>query len=240
MYGNGTDADYLVASACANAPSQSGFSYDAKSRTVVGPPGLGGTPMCIDSAASASQLRLAPCTGSPSQTFDFSPAASPKCSGTSVGACGEITTPTGECLDIYCATNPCGPSLQLNPCHNGSNQLFAFGDGHMHAATGQCIAVTHTDPSDDVKTARLSVWAKPQPNNTMAVFVLSNKEPGQPDESVTVDFSELNFTSSTALVRDIWAQSDVGTFHSSFTTDSFGGHDSRFFLLTPSSNGSLF
>ncbi len=34
-------------------------------------------------------------------------------------------------------------------------------------------------------------------------------------------------------VRDIWTRSDLGSFSQSFNTDSIGGHDSRFYLLTP-------
>jgi hypothetical protein len=36
-------------------------------------------------------------------------------------------------------------------------------------------------------------------------------------------------------MRDIWNGTDLGKFGGSFTTGAIGGHDSRFYLVTPAS-----
>jgi len=49
---------------------------------------------------------------------------------------------------------------------------------------------------------------------------------------VDIQFSLLNITGK-ATVRDIWNHKDLGTFQTTFTTDSVAHHDSRFYLFTP-------
>jgi len=78
----------------------------------------------------------------------------------------------------------------------------------------------------------VQLWTKPQPNSTIAAFFFSYQD--HPNEvTLTVNFKELNITTTQASVRDLWLQKDLGVFTNSFTTDAFGGYDSRFYLFTP-------
>ena len=69
-------------------------------------------------------------------------------------------------------------------CHAGSNQQFTIESGGLlKAKSGQCLAVSATDPAHSgggdpgaiVKVSDFSLWAKPQPEGATAVFLLSNQ-----------------------------------------------------------------
>lgn len=96
---------------------------------------------------------------------------------------------------------------------------------------GKCLTVSNGNT--DIVT---QVWVKPQPQEAMAVFLLSQRDTTDPNATVTINFKELNLTKSTYDVRDIWQHKDLGSATSFFTSDEFGGHDSRFYLLAPSSS----
>jgi len=91
---------------------------------------------------------------------------------------------SGGCIDIYCARQPCGPNVQVMHCHAGSNQEFTIESGGLiKAKSGQCLAVSATDPAHSgggdpgsaVKVSDFSLWAKPQPEGVTAVFLMSNQ-----------------------------------------------------------------
>ena len=143
------------------------------------------------------------------------------------------------CIDIFCG--PCygGAPVQAAPCHNGTNQLFTFGKG-MSDQMAQCLTAVNS-PSEDpksgarVKHAQLSLWAKAQPGKSQAVFLLSNQNNASAPTSVEIEFSAVGMTGE-VLVRDIWAQMDIGKFVGKYTTAPIGGHDSAFFLFSPSAS----
>jgi hypothetical protein len=69
-------------------------------------------------------------------------------------------------------------------CHAGSNQEFTIESGGLiKAKSGQCLAVSATDPAQSgggdpgsaVKVSDFSLWAKPQPEGVTAVFLMSNQ-----------------------------------------------------------------
>jgi len=75
------------------------------------------------------------------------------------------------------------------------------------------------------------VRTKPLSAGRVAVFLMSN---GATNGTMAVDLTQLGFAVERRVaVRDVWARTDlpaaVGTFHS----DSFGGHDSRFYVFGP-------
>ena len=224
-----------MSAACNGSANEHGFAFDATTGAITGPPAPGGGgPRCITTASGSDELRLAPCDGSEAQRFKFAVSAG-DCAATGAAACGEITAADQQCLDIWCGSGaPCGPALQLNPCHQGPNQRFAFVDGALRAETGQCITATSTPPPGpaDLPTARLMLWAKPQPNGAQAVFLLSNQD-GDATEAVTIKLANLNITTPSVRVRDVWEHRDLGTATGSFTTDAIGGHDSRFYIFSP-------
>ena len=52
---------------------------------------------------------------------------------------------------------------------------------------------------------------------------------------LSVSFSEIpGFKGTTAVVRDIWARKDVGSFTSSYTAANVASHDAAFLMITVS------
>ena len=69
-------------------------------------------------------------------------------------------------------------------CHGGNNQKFTIESGGLlKAKSGQCVAVSTTEPANSgggdpgsvVKSSDFSLWAKPQPEGATAVFLMSNQ-----------------------------------------------------------------
>jgi hypothetical protein len=52
----------------------------------------------------------------------------------------------------------------------------------------------------------------------------------QQNQTFTIEFSDLGLSGEHEVV-DIWHHRSLGSFTDRFVTDSFGGHDSRFYLL---------
>jgi len=73
------------------------------------------------------------------------------------------------------------------------------------------------------------VWAKPQADGAMAVFVLNA---GGTPVAVEVPLASLGL-SGECSVRDIWAQAAAGTARGTWSIHDLAPHDSRFVLLTP-------
>ena len=74
--------------------------------------------------------------------------------------------------------------MQVMHCHGGKSQKFTIENGGLlKAKSGQCVAVSTTepahsdggDPGSIVKSSDFSLWAKPQPEGVMAVFLMSNQ-----------------------------------------------------------------
>ena len=77
-----------------------------------------------------------------------------------------------------------------------------------------------------------------QPAGATAVLIINNMALGKPNVTATFTFEEVRFNMSStgAKVFDIWTQTLIGSVPagaSSFTTESFGPHDSVFVLLEP-------
>lgn len=200
--------------------TQHGWTYNAKTRTITGPRGL-----CLDSS-NRSQLALHTCSGSDAQTFFYAS-----------GAAGQYAEVFGSdnksCVDVWEGEgSPGGPQVQLfGSCHQGRNELFTFEDGHLKDQENMCLASREDLPPPIAGPSVVQLWAKPQPHGAVAALVLSSQT-GQPNATFTVQLAELGL-SGTVTVRDIWAHADLGTATASFTTDAFGGHDSRFYLFSP-------
>ena len=129
----------------------------------------------------------------------------------------------------------------------GSNQEFTFSGGQMKSKIGGssgCItavmdpAVDPSDRGDIIKSHKLSLWAKKQPNGGQAVFILSNQEDtgsggGSGDGSVRFTFDEIGLAAGeTCTIRDVWARKTIGRFESSFATPPIGGHGSLFYTVS--------
>jgi len=73
------------------------------------------------------------------------------------------------------------------------------------------------------------LWAKPQPNGSMAAFAVNY---GSGTLNHTIDFKALNLTGASYHVRDIWAHTDNGTAVNQLNV-TIPSYDSMFILLTP-------
>ena len=81
-----------------------------------------------------------------------------------------------------------------------------------------------------------SLWAKPQPDEAVAVFLLSNQESNAGGSAVAINFTRVGLSAAVnrVSVRDVWQQKDLGIFTGrSFISSSVGGHDSRFYIFKP-------
>lgn len=85
--------------------------------------------------------------------------------------------------------------------------------------------------SEDVK---IQVWAKPLPRGAVAVYVVSNADPGVAQE-VHIDFKVIGLAASAASVRCAYGHRDLGTVdaENGFLTDAIEGHDSRMYVFHP-------
>jgi hypothetical protein len=192
--------------------SQQGWTYDATNKAIKANNG-----MCLD-GSDQSEATLAKCNGSPAQQFTYQ-------------GNHEFTTSDGKCLDVYDFT---GPVVQIYPCNAGTNQVFTMGaQGTIQDSDGLCLAFRDNSPSGGGGNT-LQIWAKHQPQGSMAVFVINSDTTGAAGAHVvTLDFKSMNLTATAYAVRSIWDHKDLGVNRGSYTTDSIEGHDSRFYLLTP-------
>ena len=117
-------------------------------------------------------------------------------------------------------------SLLSSPCHDTCQN-------------GHCLTAKATKPGGGGGGGggdALQIWAKPQPNGATAVLVI-NDSAG--NVTVPFDFAAVGFEAPPGIattVLDIWTgmSSTVATGTTSFTSDIFGSHDSRFYLLSSS------
>ena len=176
---------------------------------------------------SSSQLEVGACTGDASQKFTLANATRGY-----YAICS--SSDTSKCLDIdESHGSPGGPAVQLYPFHGGSNELFKFNSDTTvtdRDAIPLCFASRAVVPPP-AYSENYQVWAKPLPNAAVAVFVLSNGV--TTPQAVPFTFTEVGLKATTATVRDVWGHKDLPDASGSFSTDSFGGVDSRFYVLTP-------
>ncbi|EDQ91557.1 uncharacterized protein MONBRDRAFT_31543 [Monosiga brevicollis MX1] len=155
---------YPWAEECGSDSSQKGWTYDPASMTVE----YAG--YCLD-GSSSSQLALTACTNSAEQAFDYHAGAELKFGD--------------SCVDNYDFS---GPVVQIYGCNNGKNQLFTISDGYVKDAENLCWSVKNSSPAG----SNVEVWAKPQPNNAMAVLFINDM--ASTASNITLDLSLLNIT----------------------------------------------
>jgi hypothetical protein len=206
---------YLWAVDCnASDPTQVKYAYDSATKLVTYS-GNGGS--CVDYSNSA-ELIAAKC-GSGTQSFTYDTNAK------------TLKASNGNCVDV---NNFQGPVMELWGCNGGCNQQWNFnsdGTWSDNCSGGQpkkCVSAKSNSPFTG---NALQLWGKPTAANGAMAVLLINNDPSNA-YVVNIDFSLLNITGK-ATVRDIWNHKDLGTFQTTFTTDSCAAHDSRFYLFTP-------
>ena len=204
-----------------------GWVYDFVTKAFFAP----GDNMCLDAtgAGGTKPATLASCSsGSAAQKFFFNGSAAIPAPIFSVSS-------PSLCIDVWEGNGPPGgPVVQWYNCHGAGNEVFSLHveeGGRLVDKNGQCLVARGSSPPGNQGIVQL--WAKPQPEGALAVFLLSNQDTSAPNTTITIDVAqELNMTGAVS-VRDLWSRTNLGSHTGFFTTDAFGGHDSRFYLFSP-------
>jgi hypothetical protein len=117
-------------------------------------------------------------------------------------------------LDV---SDPLAPNAQTISCAGGTNfaaWIWIPTDSTVrNRHYGQCLTVRQ----------ELEVWAGPLSDGSQAVVLLNRGNSGS--EQITVKWSDIGFPSDhSALVRDLWARKDLGTFTGSYTSPGIDHH----------------
>ena len=86
-------------------------------------------------------------------------------------------------------------------------------------------------PRRDMNLVQL--WAKKLPGGSVAVLLINASPQLLPSGSYKIRFSQLNISSSTAQVRDVWQQADLGTYNDAYPIPEVSQFDSVFVILKP-------
>ena len=79
---------------------------------------------------------------------------------------------------------------------------------------GQCLTVRET----------LEIWAGPLQDGSQAVVLFNRNNNGS--EPITVKWTDIGFHQDhSAIVRDLWARQDIGTFTGSYTSPNINPHE---------------
>lgn len=117
-----------------------------------------------------------------------------------------------------------GPGVDVYECSQQDNQEWLWNSTDKTVRrfrNGQCLTVRETR----------EVWAGPLHDGSQAVLLFNRANIG--DEPITVKWTDLNFPSNhSALVRDLWAKKDLGTFIGSYTSPSINFHQVMMFKMT--------
>ncbi len=109
-----------------------------------------------------------------------------------------------------------GPHLITHGCDTQADQAWIFNitEGIVqNKLNGQCLTVE----------AELEVWAGPLSNGSQAVVLFNRGNTGS--EPITVKWSDIGFpVDRSAIVRDLWARKDLGTYTGSYTSPNIDHH----------------
>ncbi|UJR16260.1 hypothetical protein I4U23_003168 [Adineta vaga] len=119
----------------------------------------------------------------------------------------------GKCLDVF---NFVGPNIDAYTCNKQDNQAWiwnAADDTVRSKHNGQCLTLR----------PELEVWAGPLSDGSQAVLLLNRGDVGT--EPITVKWSDIGFpVDHPAIVRDLWARKDIGTFTGNYTSPNIDHH----------------
>jgi len=109
-----------------------------------------------------------------------------------------------------------GPNVQSYPCNKKDNEMWIWSstDGTVRSNhTGKCLATV----------PELEVWAGPLSGGSQAVVLLNRGD--SDSEQITVNWTDIGFpVDNSAVVRDLWAHKDIGTFTGSYTSSNIDPH----------------
>jgi hypothetical protein len=108
-----------------------------------------------------------------------------------------------------------GPTVDAYTCNKGDNQAWIWeSDGTVQSKqTGFCLTLK----------PELEVWAGPLSDGSQAVVLLNRGDSGS--EPMTVQWKDIGFpVDHSAVVRDLWARKDIGTFTGNYTSPNIDHH----------------
>ncbi len=125
-------------------------------------------------------------------------------------------------LDAY---NFTGPRVDAFTCNKGDNQVWIWSstDGIVQSKqTGECLTLK----------PQLEVWAGELADGSAAVVLINRGDSGS--EPITVQWSDIGFpVDHSAVVRDLWARQDLGTFTGKYTSPNIDYHSVMMLKITP-------
>src|SRR4051812_40797662 len=109
-----------------------------------------------------------------------------------------------------------GPIVEAFTCNKQENQMWIWN------ATDRTVKSKGNNECLMVQP-ELEVWAGPLTGGSQAVVLLNRGDSGS--EQITVKWSDIGFpTDHSALVRDLWARKDLGTFTGNYTSSKIDPH----------------
>lgn len=109
-----------------------------------------------------------------------------------------------------------GPSVDTFVCDGQNNQKWTWN------ATDGTVRNKHNDRCLTVPF-ELEVWAGPLTGGSQAVVLLNRGDSN--DDQITVKWTDIGFPSDqSAVVRDLWAHQNLGTFMGSYTSPKLDAH----------------
>ena len=118
-----------------------------------------------------------------------------------------------------------GPTVNIRTCNLQDSEQWIWNSTDKtvkNKHTGLCLTAQQ----------ELEVWAGPLSNNSQAVLLLNRGNIGS--EPITVKWTDIGLPADkSALVRDLWARKDLGTFTGSYKSDDIPAHSVVMLKITP-------
>ncbi len=118
-----------------------------------------------------------------------------------------------------------GRNVYVDTCNLEDNQEWIWNSTDktiINKHTGLCLTAQQ----------ELEVWAGPLSNNSQAVLLFNRGNVGS--EPITVKWTDIGLPADKpALVRDLWARKDIGTFTGSYKSENIPAHSVVMLKITP-------
>jgi alpha-galactosidase len=128
----------------------------------------------------------------------------------------------GKCLDVF---GQSGPNVDAYTCNKQDNQAWTWSqtDGTVRSKqNNECLTTI----------ANVEVWAISLSDGSKGVLLLNRANTGS--EPIVVQWRDIGFLADqSALVRDLWAHQDLGTFTANYTSPDIDYHSSMLLKITP-------
>ena len=118
-----------------------------------------------------------------------------------------------------------GPAVDAFTCNGGANQAWLWDSAKGTLQSKQNGLYLTLKP-------QIEVWAGPLSDGSQAVLLFNRVDSGA--EPITVQWTDIGFSAAQqALVRDLWARKDLGTFKESYTSPNIKFHSVMMLKIKP-------